>query len=74
VKAWEEALFPGWGGRQRRRFRIVSPARRIQDAPRRFGISGVRWNDLGAPKRVLASLEMAGVRPHWVETASSQFA
>jgi len=36
-------------------------------------VTGVRWNDLGEPKRVLASLRMAGVRPHWVESAP-QFA
>jgi len=30
-------------------------------------VTGVRWNDLGEPKRVLASLNMAGVQPHWVE-------
>jgi len=37
-------------------------------------VAGVRWNDLGEPKRVLASLAMAGVRPHWVDTAQPQFA
>jgi mannose-1-phosphate guanylyltransferase len=37
-------------------------------------VSGVRWNDLGEPKRVLASLDMAGVRPHWVDAAIPQFA
>ena len=37
-------------------------------------VSGVRWNDLGEPKRVMASLLMAGVRPHWVDTARPQFA
>ena len=37
-------------------------------------VSGVRWNDLGEPKRVLASLDMAGVRPQWIETAMPQFA
>ena len=37
-------------------------------------VTGVRWNDLGEPKRVMASLHMAGVRPHWVETAAPQFA
>jgi mannose-1-phosphate guanylyltransferase len=36
-------------------------------------VSGVRWNDLGEPKRVLASLDMAGVRPHWVDAAVPQF-
>ena len=30
-------------------------------------VTGVRWNDLGEPRRVLASLSIAGVRPHWLE-------
>lgn len=37
-------------------------------------VTGVRWNDLGEPKRVMASLAMAGVRPHWIDTAQPQFA
>jgi mannose-1-phosphate guanylyltransferase len=37
-------------------------------------VSGVRWNDLGEPRRVLASLHMAGVRPHWVEAAAPHLA
>jgi mannose-1-phosphate guanylyltransferase len=37
-------------------------------------VIGVRWNDLGEPKRVLASLSMAGVRPHWLEASLPQFA
>lgn len=37
-------------------------------------VAGVRWNDLGEPKRVLASLAMAGLRPDWVDTAQPQFA
>jgi mannose-1-phosphate guanylyltransferase len=37
-------------------------------------VSGVRWSDLGEPKRVMASLDMAGIRPHWVESASPLFA
>jgi len=37
-------------------------------------VSGVRWNDLGEPKRVMASLDMAGVRPAWVGSVSRQFA
>jgi mannose-1-phosphate guanylyltransferase len=36
-------------------------------------VSGVRWNDLGEPKRVLASLNMAGVRPHWADAVRPQF-
>ena len=37
-------------------------------------VSGVRWNDLGEPKRVFASLDMAGVRPQWADAALPQFA
>ena len=37
-------------------------------------VSGVRWNDLGEPKRVMASLHMAGIRPHWAQTGMPQFA
>jgi hypothetical protein len=37
-------------------------------------VTGVRWSDLGEPKRVMASLHMAGVRPHWIEAARPQFA
>jgi len=37
-------------------------------------VTGVRWNDLGEPKRVMASLDMAGVWPHWAETVVPQFA
>ena len=37
-------------------------------------VTGVRWNDLGEPKRVLASLSIAGVRPHWLEAGLPQFA
>ena len=37
-------------------------------------VTGVRWNDLGEPKRVLASLNMAGIRPHWAKTVTPQFA
>jgi hypothetical protein len=37
-------------------------------------VTGVRWNDLGEPKRVMASLDMAGVRPQWIETVMPQFA
>ena len=32
-------------------------------------VTGVRWSDLGEPKRVMASLHRAGVQPHWVESA-----
>jgi mannose-1-phosphate guanylyltransferase len=37
-------------------------------------VTGVRWNDLGEPKRVMASLDMAGIRPQWLDTALPQFA
>ena len=37
-------------------------------------VTGVRWNDLGEPKRVLASLTIAGIRPHWLEPSLPQFA
>jgi mannose-1-phosphate guanylyltransferase len=37
-------------------------------------VTGVHWSDLGEPKRVLASLDMAGVRPHWADGAVPQFA
>ena len=30
-------------------------------------VSGIKCNDLGEPKRVLASIQMAGVRPRWTE-------
>jgi hypothetical protein len=30
-------------------------------------ISGVKWNDLGEPKRVLASIQTAGARPRWTK-------
>ena len=37
-------------------------------------VTGIRWNDLGEPKRVMASLEMAGVHPHWAEAGTPQLA
>ena len=37
-------------------------------------VTGVRWNDLGEPKRVMASLDMAGIRPRWAESGAPQFA
>lgn len=37
-------------------------------------VTGVRWNDLGEPKRVIASLDMAGIRPRWIDTAIPEFA
>ncbi len=36
-------------------------------------VTGVRWNDLGEPDRVMASLAMAGLRPHWIDTPQPQF-
>jgi mannose-1-phosphate guanylyltransferase len=35
-------------------------------------VSGVRWNDLGEPKRVMASLAIAGVRPSWLDAPQQQ--
>jgi hypothetical protein len=37
-------------------------------------VAGVRWNDLGEPRRVMASLNMAGICPHWIETSLPQLA
>jgi mannose-1-phosphate guanylyltransferase len=37
-------------------------------------VTGVRWNDLGEPKRVMASLNMAGIRPHWADAVAPRFA
>jgi hypothetical protein len=36
-------------------------------------VTGVRWNDLGEAKRVLASLASGGARPHWLDTPQPQF-
>jgi mannose-1-phosphate guanylyltransferase len=30
-------------------------------------VSGIKWNDLGEPKRVFASIQTAGTRPLWME-------
>ena len=30
-------------------------------------VSGIKWNDFGEPRRVLASVQTAGMRPRWVE-------
>jgi mannose-1-phosphate guanylyltransferase len=37
-------------------------------------VTGVRWNDLGEPKRVMASLNISGIRPRWAETGVPRFA
>jgi mannose-1-phosphate guanylyltransferase len=37
-------------------------------------VTGVRWNDLGEPKRVMASLNMSGIRPHWAEAVALRVA
>jgi mannose-1-phosphate guanylyltransferase len=37
-------------------------------------VNGVRWNDLGEPNRVMASLAMAGLRPHWADAPLPHFA
>jgi hypothetical protein len=31
-------------------------------------VSGIKWNALGEPGRVLASVQTAGVRPRWAES------
>lgn len=49
----------------------------LAECPKRLAVlrvAGVRWNDLGEPKRVMASLSMAGIRPHWAaEVGAAQF-
>jgi mannose-1-phosphate guanylyltransferase len=30
-------------------------------------VSGIKWSDLGEPKRVLTSIQTAGLRPRWEE-------
>ena len=30
-------------------------------------VSGIKWSDLGQPNRVLASIQLAGLRPPWME-------
>ena len=30
-------------------------------------VTGIKWNDLGEPKRVIASIQRAGARPVWME-------
>jgi hypothetical protein len=45
--------------------------------PRRLAVlkvAGVKWNDLGEPKRVMASLHASGIRPHWTDAVAPQFA
>jgi hypothetical protein len=37
-------------------------------------VTGVRWNDLGEPGRVMASLAMAGIQPGWVDGYQPQLA
>lgn len=37
-------------------------------------VSGMRWNDLGEPRRVMASLRLAGLQPHWATTGIAQTA
>jgi hypothetical protein len=37
-------------------------------------VKGGRWSDLGEPKRVIESLDMAGIRAHWIETGVPQSA
>ena len=35
-------------------------------------VTGITWNDLGEPRRVMASLSLAGLRPRWAEAAIAQ--
>jgi mannose-1-phosphate guanylyltransferase len=45
--------------------------------PQRLGVlkvTGVRWSDLGEPRRVMASLNVAGLQPHWADAAVPRFA
>jgi mannose-1-phosphate guanylyltransferase len=35
-------------------------------------VSGVKWNDLGEPKRVIASLSLAGLQPQWAANLVAQ--
>jgi mannose-1-phosphate guanylyltransferase len=37
-------------------------------------VTGVKWSDLGEPRRVMASLNRAGIRPHWLDASLPQFA
>ena len=37
-------------------------------------VMGVKWNDLGEPRRVMASLSLAGLQPHWATAAIAQTA
>ena len=30
-------------------------------------VTGIKWSDLGEPNRVLASIQLAGLRPPWTE-------
>jgi hypothetical protein len=30
-------------------------------------VTGIKWSDLGEPNRVLASIQLAGLRPPWIE-------
>jgi hypothetical protein len=30
-------------------------------------VGGITWSDLGEPKRVLGSIQLAGLRPRWME-------
>jgi mannose-1-phosphate guanylyltransferase len=49
----------------------------LAERPERLAVlkmTGVRWNDLGEPKRVMASIEMAGVHPSWIDAPAPQFA
>ena len=30
-------------------------------------VTGIKWSDLGEPNRVLTSIQLAGLRPPWME-------
>jgi mannose-1-phosphate guanylyltransferase len=36
-------------------------------------VTGVRWNDLGEAKRVMASIAIAGARPQWLDAPQPHF-
>jgi hypothetical protein len=37
-------------------------------------VTRVKWSDLGEPRRVMASLNRAGIRPLWLDASLPQFA
>ncbi|MGE5219456.1 MAG: sugar phosphate nucleotidyltransferase [Chloroflexota bacterium] len=61
-----------------RRFEEINFSHRVlARRPERLAVlkvAGLRWSDLGEPKRVMASLDVAGLRPHWLDSGAPQFA